>query len=382
MRPPFSGINMIRVLQIVTSMNRGGLETMIMNYYRQIDKNRIQFDFLEHRDFKSDYTDEILAMGGKIYKVPRQNPLSSGYKKALDDFFAEHNEYDIVHSHIDCMSADPILAAKNNGVKVRIAHSHNSNQTKDLKYPLKMICKRKIPGVATELFACGKEAGEFMYDGKPFTIMNNAIDTSIYEFDEAKREAKRKELLCNLTANTDETFVVGHVGRMEHQKNHNFLIDVFAEIKKIRENSVLILAGTGSLEKQLMEKVDSLGLKDSVMFLGTRDDVPELLMAMDVFLFPSHFEGLPLTVVEAEASGLPVVMSDVITKDCILTSDVVQMSLKGSAKAWAKKVVEAGKFSHSDDRKHKRDDVISGGFDIVSNSEWLMDYYESKLKEV
>ena len=375
---------MIRVLQVVTSMNRGGLETMIMNYYRKIDKTRVQFDFLEHRDFKSDYTDEILSMGGNIYKVPRQNPLSSSYKKALKDFFEEHKEYKIVHSHIDCMSADPLAAAKRAGIETRIAHSHNSNQTKDLKYPLKMICKKRIPNEATDLFACGKSAGEFMYDGKPFTIMNNAIDTEAYAFDMDNRIELRKEILEG-TGLSSDALIVGHVGRLEPQKNHDFLIDIFSEIKKLHEDSILVLAGTGSLESRLKNKVDKLGLKDSVQFLGIRDDIPKLLMAMDVFLFPSLFEGLPLTVVEAEASGLPIIMSDVITEETVLTDKVIRMSLLKGKKEWANEVISVyenvtqnGTEENAKERIASRHKVIDGGFDIESNAAWLMDFYESK----
>ena len=152
----------IRILYVVTYMGRGGLETMLMNYYRQIDRNEVQFDFLVHRDFEADYDKEILKLGGKIYHLPRLNPWDYRYLKKLDEFFQQHKEYKIVHSHLDCMAGIPLKYAKKNGIPVRIAHAHSKSQDKDFKYPLKLWMKRMIPRYATKLFACGEEAGEWM----------------------------------------------------------------------------------------------------------------------------------------------------------------------------------------------------------------------------
>jgi hypothetical protein len=167
----------LRVLHVVTYMGRGGLETMIMNYYRRIDRNRIQFEFLVHRDFEADYDQEILSLGGNIYHVPTLNPLSPGYYAALDRFFEEH-PYRIVHSHLDCLSAYPLRSAKKHGAMIRIAHGHNKKQDLNLKYIIKILSKPWMPIFATHLFACGREAGEWMFSGHPFTIMNNAIDVN------------------------------------------------------------------------------------------------------------------------------------------------------------------------------------------------------------
>lgn len=198
---------MIRVLQIVTYMGRGGLETMIMNYYRNIDRNKVQFDFLVHRQEEADYDKEIVALGGKIYHMPMLNPFSKSYFNALDSFFKEH-KYDIVHCHLDCMSAYPLKIAQKNGVRVRIAHSHNKSQDKNLKYPIKLYSKRLIPKYATHLLSCGKAAGDWMFNGKPYTILNNAIDAQSYRFDKQIREEMREQLGFN-----QEDFVIGHVGR-------------------------------------------------------------------------------------------------------------------------------------------------------------------------
>lgn len=213
----------IRVLQVVTHMNRGGLETMLMNYYRNIDRSKIQFDFLTHRpeNEKKDYDDEIRSLGGKIYHMPMLNPFSPSYMKSLDKFFKEHKEYQIVHSHLDCLSAYPLKAAKKNGVPVRIAHSHNTSQERNLKYLIKDYSKRQIPKYATHLFACGQEAGKWMFGKHKFQIMNNAIDAKKFIYNEEVRMEKRKEL------GLEGKFVIGHVGRFNLQKNHEFLIHCF-----------------------------------------------------------------------------------------------------------------------------------------------------------
>ena len=175
----------VRILHVVTYMGRGGLETMIMNYYRRMDREKVQFDFLTHRDFRSDYDDEIEALGGRIYRLPRLVPWSGSYRKALDRFFAEHREYRIVHVHQDCLSSVILAAAAKYGVPVRIAHSHNSSQDKNLKYLVKLFYMRKIPALATQLFACGKEAGDWMFGGAPYRVLNNAIDAGRYAYDAA-----------------------------------------------------------------------------------------------------------------------------------------------------------------------------------------------------
>ena len=211
----------IRILHVVTYMGRGGLETMIMNYYRHIDRSKVQFDFLVHRDFRADYDDEIEALGGRIFRLPRLVPWSRSYLKALEQFFRKHPEYKIVHVHQDCLSSVILKVAQNCGVPVRIAHSHNSNQDKNLKYPIKLFYKQFIPTYATHLFACGKDAGDWMFGGVSYQILNNAIDTRQYTYDINTRQQMRSRLEIN-----DTTFVVGHVGRFHPQKNHSFLLNV------------------------------------------------------------------------------------------------------------------------------------------------------------
>ena len=178
---------MIRVLQVATYMGRGGLESMIMNYYRHIDREKVQFDFLVHRQERAAFDDEIESLGGRIYRLPRLVPWSKSYLSALNRFFEEHPEYKVVHVHQDCLSSVILKVAAQHNVPVRVAHSHSANQDKNLKYPVKLWCRRSIPRCATHLFACGKDAGDWMFGGASYQIINNAIDTTAYTYDTNKR---------------------------------------------------------------------------------------------------------------------------------------------------------------------------------------------------
>lgn len=359
----------IRVLHVVTHMNRGGLETMIMNYYRHIDRTKIQFDFLTHRDGKKDYDDEILSLGGRIYHLPSLNPFDKkGYLKKLDDFFREHKEYKIVHSHLDCMSAYPLKAAKKYGVPVRIAHAHStSEERKDLKYLIKIHSKRKIPQYATDLFACSKKAGEWMFGNKSFNIMKNAIDAEKYLYNKKRAEEVRKEL------GIENKFVVGHVGRFSIPKNHKFLIDIFKYIYMKKQNAVLLLVGEGTLQDEIKKKVKEEELEQDVIFLGLRNDVERIMQAMDVFVFPSLYEGLPVTLVEAQAAGLPCVISNEITKEINISSNIEFLGLNQSAQEWAENSLKDKKRTEHADLLVKK-----SGFDIKKNVEWLTEQYLMK----
>lgn len=356
----------IRVLQVVTYMGRGGLETMLMNYYRHIDHSKVQFDFLTHREFDGDYDKEIKELGGNVYHLSNLNPLSIDYKTSLNDFFENHPEYKIVHSHLDCMAGIPLKYAKLNNVPIRIAHAHNSNQTKDLKYPLKLFYKRNIKKNANYLFACGDEAGKWMFNTDNFKVLNNAIDAKDYTFNMNIRNNKRKEFGIS-----DDSILVGHVGRFFPQKNHEFLIDIFNQFHKDYPNSYLMLVGEGELKTSIQDKVKILGLEDYVIFTGLRSDVNELLQAMDVFLFPSLYEGLPVSIIEAQASGLPCLISDKVPIECKKTDLVYQLNLEDSVNIWSDKVYELSHIT----RRDTYEEIKESGFDIVENAKWLENFY-------
>ena len=362
----------IRVLHVVTYMGRGGLETMIMNYYRHMDRSKVQFDFLTHRDFRADYDDEIEALGGRIYRLPRLVPWSKNYRAALNSFFAGHPEYRIVHVHQDCLSSVILKAAKKQGVPVRIAHSHNSSQDKNLKYPIKLFYRRQIAGNATELFACGKDAGDWMFCGAHYRILNNAIDTGQYIYNPVRSQKVRQELGI-----PSESFVVGHIGRFNAVKNHTFLLDVFSKLKEQQQNALLLLVGDGDLRGEVEKKASDLGLSDCVIFTGIRSDVPDLLQAMDCFVFPSLYEGLPVTLIEAQAAGLPCIVSDSVSAECAKTRLMDRISLHENPTVWANRISER---AHSS-RPNTQEELICAGYDIAANAQWLQNYYIEQWKK-
>ena len=362
----------IRILHVVTYMGRGGLETMIMNYYRHIDRSKVQFDFLVHRDFRADYDDEIEALGGRIFRLPQLVPWSRSYLKALEQFFRKHPEYKIVHVHQDCLSSVILKVAKKCGVPVRIAHSHSSSQDKNLKYLIKLFYKQFIPSHATHLFACGKEAGDWMFGGAPFHILNNAIDTKQYACDSIRHSQVRKALQI-----PNGAFVIGHVGRFNTVKNHSFLLDVFAQVSQQAKNSVLLLVGDGDLRAEMEKKAASLGVANSVIFTGVRHDVPDLMQAMDCFVFPSLYEGVPVTLIEAQASGLPCVISDGVPVECAKTNLVKQIPLSADPSQWVEEILKTQ--SHA--RQNTKEQIIQAGYDIEANAQWLQKFYLEQWKE-
>ena len=360
---------MIRILQVVTHMNRGGLETMLMNYYRHMDRSRVQFDFLTHREYDADYGEEIRQLGGILYHMPVLNPFSPGYRKTLGDFFDDHPEYKIVHVHQDCLSGVILHVAKEHGVSVRIAHSHNANQQKDLKYPIKLLFRNCIPKYATKLMACGEDAGKWMFRGVPFEILSNAIPAADLTFNEEQKRIQREKWGIH-----PHELLVGHVGNFTLQKNHLFLLEIFNEIQK-RTSAKLMLIGKKLQRSDIEAKIQELNLQDKVILTGVRRDVPALLQAMDVFVFPSLHEGLPLTMVEAQASGLPCLISDKVPIECKMTEAVQQIALTESPTIWADKVIEAAKMP----RKNTYEEIRAAGYDIVENAKRLQKMYEEMM---
>ena len=362
---------MIRVLQCVNNMHRAGLETMLMNYYRNIDRTKIQFDFLTHRPERYDYDDEIESLGGKIYHAPRLFPQNyPAYFSYMKRFFQEHPEYKIVHSHIDAMSYLPLMAAKKAGVPVRIAHSHNTAIDFDFKYPLKWYFKNRIASVATHRYACGEAAGRFLFEEQSFKVIPNAIDAEQFRFDPVIREKKRLEL------GLADKFVVGHVGRFSRQKNHRFLMEIFCQIRKRKDNAILLLVGTGELLSQIKKQAETLGIENYVLFLGSRSDVHELYQAMDVFVMPSLFEGVPVVGIEAQFSGLPCVYSDKVPGEVIFTGNCCLEKLTASAVQWAERVFECEQKSSG------MTNVIHSRYDIQQAKKVLEKQYLELYQQI
>lgn len=355
-----------KVLQVVTILDPGGLENFVMNVYRNIDRTKVQFDFLVHRERRGVYEDEIERLGGHIYRVPRANPLNPHYFRALDEFFSTHS-YDAVHVHLDCMSAFVLRAARKRDIPIRIAHAHNSSQDKDIKYPIKLACKRLISRYATHLFACGEQAGEWMFNGHGFSIIPNAVDLNKFEFDGAVRVGVREEL--DIPSNA---LLIGHVGRFDRVKNHAWIIRVFAEVLKRDSNAWLVLVGDGGLKSNCELLTERLGVSSHVIFTGIRNDVNSLMSAMDIFLMPSFYEGLPVVLVEAQASGLPCLISDTLPTDCDLSDLITRLSLRSNPSIWASAIEGCVRRSGRSDYV---DLLYSRGFDIGSLSHHLQQLY-------
>ena len=353
---------MKRILHVVTYMGRGGIETMLMNYYRQMDRERIQFDFLVHRDFRADYDDEIESLGGKIYRIPPMNPASGKYRKALVDFFRKH-PYQVVHCHLNYMSGVVLAAAKHAGVPIRIAHAHTANMPPGWKQAVRRLCKYLIPFTATYCFACSADAGAAIFGGRAFAIMANAIDVGAFAPDDALRGRVRAEL------GLGNAFTVMHVGRMIYAKNHEFLLDTFAEMLDTAPDAKLVLIGDGELRSEIEAKSAKLP-ENSVLLLGTRTDIPRLLQAADVFAFPSRFEGLPVTMIEAQASGLPCIKSDTITDECVVTDLVSSLPITDPA-LWAEEILKKRGIPRTD----RLADIQASGYDIATAADKLTRFY-------
>lgn len=361
----------IRILHVVTNMSYGGLENLLMNYYRNIDRTKIQFDFLTHFQGHQDFEEEIQELGGKLFRLPRLNPFDPRYLKKLNRFFLDHPEYQIVHSHLDCMAGIPLKYAKKNNIPVRVAHAHSSNQIHNLKYIIKLLCKPLILRYATSLFACGSKAGSWMFSGKSFSVLKNAIDAKSFTFNKTAADHTKKSLQIQ------KDFVIGHVGQFRQEKNHLFLIDVFNEILKKDTNCTLVLVGKGPQMESAIAKVNAYGIAEHVKFLGARSDIPKLMQAMDVFVLPSLYEGFPVTMIEAQAAGLPCVISAGVPLECKITEEVTQIPLEKSPQVWAEEILKYKDHI----RRNNYDAIVAAGFDINANAKWLEEFYQNAISK-
>lgn len=374
--------NPIRILNLFTIMNRGGAETMVMNYYRHLDRNRIQFDFMVHREQRGAYDDEIESLGGKIYRMSPIAPQDIlKYKQQLKNFFDKHNEYKIIHSHMSELGVFVFKEAIRHNIPIRICHAHSSPNfsIETFKEKLKVIPReilaREMRTLATDFFICSKNAGDWLFGKKNedrFIMMNNAIDAKKFFYN------KCESLSIKKTFGFDNLFVIGHVGRLIVPKNHVFLLDIFSMFHKKHPNSILVLVGDGDQRKNLEMKTKKLGIENFVRFLGTRSDTYDLYKAMDVFVFPSLYEGLPVSLIEAQAAGLPCIVSDTISKQAKILDMYNTLSLNAGIEAWIECIENFMDFR----RENTIEYIKKAGFDITENAEWLTNYYLNRLKSV
>lgn len=354
---------MKRLLCIVGSMNAGGAETFLMKVYRSLNKKEYQMDFAVAISEKGHYDDEILSYGGRIYHII---PKSLGFIKNFNSIrkIVKENQYRyVLRTSQHSLSALELLAAWLGGAKVRVFRSSNSNTTSGSKKQMLLhkMCSFMPKWFANVQIAPSTEAAEFMF-GKGCVrkgrakLVQNGVDLSVYRYDENSRKEIRRELGV-----PEDTLLVGHVGRFNQQKNHMFLLEVFRKIHQKHPKSVLVLTGTGELEQQIREKAGALEITDCVIFTGVRSDVPQLMSAMDVFVFPSLYEGMPNTVIEAQATGLPCVIADTITREADITGLVQYLPLTAATETWADAALAA--IGTRQDTKEK---MTAAGYDIHS----------------
>lgn len=359
----------IRVLNLFTNMNRGGAETVVMNYYRNIDRSRIQFDFLVHRQKRGVFEDEIESLGGRIYRMPPVSIMRlAEHKKKIRQFFKEHMEYRIVHGHMGETGTFIYEAAKEAGIPVRICHAHLAGMLFDAKTIFRAYLRRRCRNSVTYRFACGKDAGKWLFGKKndDIVILKNGVETDKFIYNKTVSDCMRAKL------GIEGRFVIGHIGSFYPPKRHEFLIDIFYEIHKRDPRSMLVLVGEGALMKKIEDKVRSLGLHNDVIFLGTRSDVEKILQGFDVFLLPSLFEGLPVSLIEAQASGLKCIASSSVSSESNITGNVEYISLNDPATRWAERVL-AYKCNYV--RTDTSSLIKSSGYDITENAKVLAELY-------
>lgn len=356
----------IRVLQVITGMGSGGAEKFLMNMYRNINRNLVQFDFMLRSD-DNIYEEEIKALGGRIF-------YTSGFPRhflknqlQVRDIL-KNNRFDVIHIHANAfLYVTPLIEAKRAGISCRFFHSHSTKVKYKQTKILHTINKKIFNKLITCPLACSDEAADWMF-GQPCTVINNAIDLDEFTYSESAREKIRNEL--NIAS---DQFVVGHVGRFLPVKNHKFIIEVFEEILKINPTAVLVLVGEGELFEQIKSIVKNENLDASVRMLGARKDVNEILSAFDYFVFPSMYEGMPLTLIEAQTNGLSVLASENIPKEAAVTPLFNKMETSQGAEKWAE-------FINNDikQRRFYTDRIQEAGFDIKAEAMKLQNLYLSE----
>lgn len=364
---------MKRILVFGITENPGGVESVIINYYRHINRNNIQFDFLCNTETVA-YEEEIKNLGGNIYRITARSKDRKKYKKDIVNFFKYNaSNYSTIWVNLCSLAnIDYLKYAKKYGIKNRIIHSHNSqNMDSKLRGILHKINRHFIVNYATDFWSCSEEAGRWFYnrkiiDSDKYLIINNAIDVEKYKFNEIMRKKYRKDL------NIDDKIVFGNVGRLHFQKNQDFLIDIFNKFHEKKTNSVLLLIGQGEDYEKLVKKVDDLNLSQNVLFLGIRNDIENLLQAIDFFVFPSVFEGLPVVLIEAQAAGLPIFASSTISKAVKITSNFEFISLAESSETWANRILEKEKLLRQ--RKNTTNEISVNGYDIVTECKKIENY--------
>lgn len=368
----------IRVLQIVGRMDRGGIENFVMNLYRNMDREKVQFDFLCHYGREAAFNDEIRALGGRIYEMPAIRDETHiyywkvfQYIRALNRFFREHTEYRIIHGQMTNTAAIYMPIARKCGVTTRIAHGHSTRGKGGLQGFVTVLLQRPVRRFATHWFACSKAAALWLYPKEAVVqgkvrIVPNAVDARAFRFSRETRERVRRDL------GLEDKLVIGCVARFRPEKNQSFLLKVLKKALEEEPRAVLLFVGDGPCEETARREAAALGLQDKTFFLGARADVPDLLQAMDVLAMPSLFEGMPVTGIEAQAAGLPLVVSTGVPEELDITGNVRLLPLDQGPKAWAEQIAATGEGSA---RRDTTELIRAKGYDIAAAAAWLQDFY-------
>lgn len=366
----------IRILHVLRSLDRGGAETMLMNLYRQLDRAKVQFDFMVHTPEEGAYEAEIRELGGKIYRVPRYAGLNHfAYQTAWRLFLASHPEHRLVHGHL-CGAASIYLGVANRFGRITVAHSHSTaSRGSWLEQFAKRVLQWPLRYRADYLLACSDAAGRWLFGAEAlkerrYLVLKNAIDVERYAFDAARRSQMRERL------ELQHKFVLGHVGSFTQPKNHRFLLEVFREVRQAGEDAMLLLVGDGELRPQVEKQLADLRLSRQVILTGVVPNVQDYLQAMDVFVFPSLFEGVPLTLLEAQASGLPCVISRAVNRESDVTGLLDFIPLEQSPALWAGRIL---RHHAGSSRRERRKEIAAAGYDVKENARWLESFYLKAL---
>lgn len=310
-------MNKIKVCHVLCGLCAGGVESVVYNYCSHMNQSKYEWHLLYQHEPSQKNVDEFEKLGFKLRRIPKKakHPIKN-YKATYK--YLKDNEIEIVHCHMTLMNFIPLMAAKKLGIKVRICHSHNSDaRNKNIfKKVFEMICKKLSISYATELVACGEDAGKYMYGNRKFLILNNALDLKKFQYNIAMREKIRKQYHID-----EEKIIIGHIGRFTEQKNHEFLLDVFEKVAKLNNKYILMLIGDGERRDFIEKKINELNIKDKVILTGIVNNTNEFYSAFDMFVLPSIWEGLPVVGIEAQIAGLPCLFANKIDENVIIDKE-------------------------------------------------------------
>ena len=357
-----------RVLIGGLTSNCGGLESYVMSIYRRIDREQLQFDFLNYYARDLAFEDEIKRLGGRVFRVPMKRESIREHYRFLNHIFCSAQYIGV---YLQCNrkleSLDTVRLAKKYGVKHRVIHSHNSTQqTVPFIQNIRiMITEKTMDHYITDYFACSDEAGKWMFGDRNYTVIKNSVDTKLFRYDELRRNAIREKY------GIDDMFVLGSVGRLEYQKNPEYLVEIFKDVHARNPRTAFLHLGNGPQKEDINNQLKKYGLEDCFFLLGNQDNVSDYMNAMDAFLLPSRYEGFPIVLVEAQATGLPCFVADNITLSCNLSGNMKFLPIDGVNESWSKEILS----SKTNDRSAGVEIIKKAGYDIYDLTNQIQDYF-------